>query len=408
MIKPGLFLENLKISINAIRANALRTILTILIIAFGIMALIGILTAVESIKHTISSEFQRLGANTFNIRSDSFYSSRNVVPKRISYRDAISFKNNYDFPASVGIYTYASGTAKVRYKDNITEPNIAVVGVNEDYLITSGNEINAGRNFISSEVISGDRLVIIGSEIYKTLFSKDEDPIDQFITIGTRRYRVIGVLKERGTSLAGGEDRACLLPLNEVRQNYRINNDYIINVMPRDPLMLDFAISEAEGVFRNVRRLTVFQENNFRITKSDSLVKMMIDNLTVITLGASIIGIITLIGASIGLMNIMLVSVAERTREIGTRKAIGATSKAIKQQFLFEAVFIGQLGGILGIILGVLAGNLVSVFTNGVFVVPYFWVLLGLVLCFFVGIASGYIPAIKASKLPPIEALRYE
>ena len=169
-----------------------------------------------------------------------------------------------------------------------------------------------------------------------------------------------------------------------------------------------FRSGEAEGLFRSVRKLSVYDENNFAIRKSDSLANMLIENLSVVTIGATIIGLITLLGASIGLMNIMLVSVSERTREIGVRKALGASSTAIKQQFLFESIFIGQIGGILGIILGIIIGNLISLLVGGSFVVPWLWVLIGVVLCFLVGIGSGYFPAVKASRLDPIVALRYE
>lgn len=413
MLNRSLITENLKISLKAITSNKLRTVLTVLIISVGIMALVGILTAVESIKTTITSEFQRMGSNTFTIRQETFGSvhggqGRRTPNIRISFNEAMQFKREYNFPAIVSIYSGATNTATIK-KDNIqTEPNVSVLGVDENYILCSGNEILLGRNFLNTEILSGQNLVIIGSALAKVLFPNNDSPIDQHISIGNIRYRVIGVLKERGTSFAGDSDRVCLISLNNLRQNFSASSSFIINVMPDNQEQLELAVSEAEGVFRNIRRLTVFDENNFRITKSDNLVTMMIDNIKVVTLGATIIGLITLLGASIGLMNIMLVSVSERTREIGIRKAIGACSTTIKQQFLFESVIIGQLGGLLGIILGIIAGNLVSLITGGVFVIPWIWVFIGVILCFFVGIASGYFPAVKASRLDPIVALRYE
>jgi putative ABC transport system permease protein len=415
MFKTGLIIDNIRISLNAIRSNILRTVLTILIISIGIMSLVGILTAVESIKSTITNEFQRMGTNTFTIREErisqnhSSSGRRNIANHRISYEESMQFKRDYNFPAIVSVLIRGSSTATVKFSDSKTDPNVSVIGVDENYILSSGNEIARGRNFLNSEVLSGENLVIIGSELSRLLFKTSQEPVDEFITIGNLRYRVIGILAEKGTSFGGDGDRVFLVTLNNARQNFPVGNtSYVINVMPDDALLLDMAISEAEGIFRNIRKLTVYDNNNFQITKSDNLVSMFIDNIKVVTLGATIIGLITLLGASIGLMNIMLVSVAERTVEIGIRKAIGANSATIKQQFLFESVFIGQLGGFLGIILGIIAGNMVGLITGGGFIIPWLWIFLGVFLCFIVGIASGYIPAVKASRLDPIVALRYE
>lgn len=409
----GLLADNIKISVNAIRSNLLRTILTVLIIATGIMALVGILTAVESIKNSISSSFQSMGANTFTIRmqrNESHGGSRrNVDYKPITYEDASMFKETFKFPARVSLSFSATDVATIKYEDEKTDPNIAVFAVDEEYLITSGKDIAKGRNFSVQEVLSGENIVIIGSELEKLLFKSNTNPLDKYISVGNTRYRIIGVLEEKGASFGGSGDKICLIPLINGRQKFSGSNDsYVISIMPYDPKMLEMAVGEAEGVFRNIRKLTVYDENNFAIRKSDSLANMLLENISVVTIGATIIGLITLLGASIGLMNIMLVSVSERTREIGIRKALGAKSSTIKQQFLFESVFIGQIGGILGIILGIIAGNLISLFTDGAFVIPWIWIIMGVILCFIVGIASGYLPAVKASRLDPIVALRYE
>ncbi len=409
----SLFRENLRISLNSIRSNLLRTILTVLIIAIGIMSLVGILTAVESIKGTISDEFQSMGANTFTIRkqqNESHGNSRRRVEyKPISYEDAMSFKSQFYFPARISLMTYSSGSATVKYESIKSDPNISVYSVDEEYLITSGYDIERGRNFTQQEVLSGENIVILGSELSKLLFENRESSLDKYISIGSNRYRVIGEIKEKGTAFGNSGDKFCLIPLVNGRQNFGSSTDsYVISILPYDMKLLDLAIGEAEGIFRNVRGLSVYDDNNFIIRKSDSLANMLIENLSVVTIGATIIGLITLLGASIGLMNIMLVSVSERTREIGIRKALGASSQAIKQQFLFESAFIGQIGGILGIILGIIIGNLISLLTGGAFVIPWIWIIAGVVLCFIVGIVSGYFPALKASKLDPIVALRYE
>jgi len=283
------------------------------------------------------------------------------------------------------------------------------MGVDENYVTTSGYDIEKGRNFSASEVLYGASVAIIGSEIVTTLFKKKENPIDQIISIGSGKYKIIGVLKSKGTSMGFSGDKSCMLPLNNIRQYFsKPDMSYGINVMLKDSKSMDAAINEATGLFRNVRRLRVGQEDNFEIAKSDNIAEMLFENIKYVTLAATIIGLITLLGASIGLMNIMLVSVTERTREIGIRKAIGATKELIKRQFIIEALVICQLGGMLGIILGILVGNLISLLTGGSFIVPWLWIFLGLVLCFIVGLASGIYPAIKASKLDPIEALRFE
>jgi putative ABC transport system permease protein len=416
MVKQSdLLKENLRISIDSIKANLLRSILTILIIAVGITALVGILTAIDAIKNSISTEFLQMGANTFSIESRGMrvhmgsnrYRSKNF--SHITYREASRFKDEFIFPAVTSISIYGTGTATVKYKSRKTDPNVGVRGVDENFLVTGGYEIEKGRNFSEQEIQNSRNLVIIGSDLIPKLFDKNADPLNEIITIGGARYRIIGVLKSKGSSMGFSDDRSCMLPVTNVRQYFsRPNMSFRISVMPTDPKLLDIAIGEAEGLFRIIRHLDISDESDFNINKSDSLAQMLLDNLKYVTLAATIIGIITLIGAAIGLMNIMLVSVAERTREIGTRKAIGAKSGIIKQQFLFEAILIGQFGGALGIILGILMGNLVAAGIGTSFVIPWVWIIGGIILCAGVSLASGIIPATKAAKLDPIEALRYE
>ncbi|MBP7076708.1 MAG: ABC transporter permease [Bacteroidales bacterium] len=407
--------ENFKIALISMRSNVLRTILTVLIIAVGIMALVGILTAVDAIKNTISSEFTNMGASTFTIVKKRMHTRggenelRQTAIRDITYDEARRFKNSFSFPARVSVIVDATWTATVKYENEKTNPNIQVMGSDEDYLFTSGNEIGLGRNFSPNEVQSGSNVVIIGNAIAEDIFKNKQSPIDKYINIGNGRYLVIGVLKSKGTSFGGAGDKFCIIPLTNARQNFTdYDLSFDISVLPYDAGKLDLAVSEAEGLFRNIRKLTVYDENDFEIRKSDSLANMLIENISVVTIGATIIGLITLLGATIGLMNIMLVSVTERTREIGIRKALGAPSRVIKQQFLFESVVIGQVGGILGIVLGIVAGNLVSTATGGSFIIPWMWILLGVLLCFIVGVISGYFPAVKAAKLDPIVALHHE
>lgn len=409
-----LVLENLRIALNSVRSQSLRTFLTIMIIAIGIMALVGILTAIDVIKDGITSNFTTMGANTFNIRNRGSNvrigrgGKRQPVFRYISYDEAVRFKKDFTFPARVGLSCVGSRTSTVKHGSDKTNPNIAIFGGDENYLVTSGYELDDGRNFSFQELKSGSNVAIIGQEIKKTLFPKTS-ATDKEIMIGAVRVRVIGVLKEKGSSFGFGGDKIAILPIQNVRRLFMSGSDsYVINVLALSPEMLDETISEAIGLFRIVRKLGVKDELNFDITKSDNLSALLIDNLSFVSVAATLIAIITLIGAAIGLMNIMLVSVTERTREIGVRKAIGATSLTIRNQFLVEAIVICQLGGLLGIFLGILMGNAVSMYFDQGFVIPWFWMIVAALLCFVVGLLSGLIPAIKAAKLDPIEALRFE
>jgi len=414
ILKIAIFKENLKISFRAIKSNRVRAILTICIIAIGIMALVGILTAIDAIKSSLTNQFTMMGANSFTITSRGMniqvgndkYRSKNF--SRISYREAEEFKNRFTEAAWVAISFNASGLSTVKYGSEKTNPNVSLLGIDENHLSVSGYEIDNGRNFSVDEIQQNRHFVLIGADIVKDLFPSGVDPLGKEITVAGLKLQVTGILKSKGASAING-DRVCFMPITTARQYFsRPNMSFNITIMPINPVNLDMMTGEAEAIFRIVRNLDPRDESDFNISKSDNIVNMLLKNLRYVTLAATIIGIVTLFGAAVGLMNIMLVSVTERTREIGVRKAIGAKTQTIKYQFLFESIMIGQLGGIFGIILGILIGNAVSSMLRSSFVIPWVWVITGIAVCFIVGVVSGYAPAVKAANIDPIEALRYE
>ena len=413
-IKP-LVLENIRISFQSIRGNLLRSVLTILIIAVGISALVGILTAIDSIKNSITSEFTRLGANTFSIQSRSMrvqignQRSRQLNYSYISFFQARDFKQRYTFPGTVSISVFATQTGTVKYESKKTNPNVTIRGIDENYLTTAGFEIESGRGLSNQESFDGSNVALITAALVKKVFPKDLEPLGKYISVGSGKYLVVGVLKDKGSGFGSAGDQTVLIPFTNVRQYFpRPQMNFRISVMPATAQQMEASIGEAEATFRNIRGLNITDDSDFVVEKSDNLVNILLDNIKYVTLAATIIGFITLLGAAIGLMNILLVTVVERTREIGIHKALGANSKSIKQQFLIESIVIGQLGGLLGIILGILAGNGVSALIGSSFIIPWQWMLAGVLLCVIVSLGSGVIPAIKASKLDPIEALRYE
>lgn len=410
--------QNIKISLQSIRSQMLRTSLTIFIIALGITALVSILTIVAAFKNSLSSDFGSMGVNAFNIRQydmeirvgrGSRGAEREKINPIITYQDVKEFTEKYDFPlAEVNSFFLATSNAEVKHENKKTDPEISVVGSDEYYTSTSGLEFAYGRNFSPSEIQNNQPVCILGSDFMKGLF-EGINPIDKIVSLRGYKFRVIGVLKEKGATFGNNQDLRIIIPMNLARSIYsqpNVNYNLRVNIAKQE--LLTGAIDEATKTMRLVRKLNPVEENNFGIQRSDELINQIFAITTSLNVGAVLIGIITIFGSSIALMNIMLVSVSERTREIGIRKALGAKKSTIAGQFFMETLVIGQLGGILGIILGILIGYAVGTFLDFPFVIPWFAMISAVVISFLVAIVSGLVPAIKAAKQDPIESLRHE
>jgi putative ABC transport system permease protein len=410
-----LFRENVRIATGSIRTQLLRTILTVLIIAIGITALVGILTVVSALENTLSSDFASMGANTFNINQYENTSrrrgggEREIINPIISYPEAVAFKNKYKFPLTeTSISFTATSTAEIKYESTKTDPENTIVGVDEYFLINSGLVTSAGRNFTGFDIQNNTYTCIVGSDFQKGLL-KDVNPIDKIISIRGAKFKVIGVLKEKGSTFGNSQDLRVLIPIQVARSLFTAPNiNYTMSVMAVQKEMLDEAIDNANSTMRRVRKLSPVKENNFSVVRSDDLINRILSITQYLGMASWLIGIITVLGSSIALMNIMIVSVTERTREIGVRKALGAKKTTIAFQFFIETLLIGQLGGLAGIIFGISIGFAIATAMDFVFVIPWSAILSAFITSFAVAIVSGLYPAIKASKLDPIEALRYE
>lgn len=412
----SVYIENIGEAISAVKGNILRTILTVSIIAIGIMSLVGILTAIDTIEHQIVSGMSDLGANSFNVQSkrnkgrNRHRRDRNV--KTITFRDTQTFKKKYTNYGRIAVVCRVTGSAEVKYKSKKTNPNSTLIGSDQNYLFANGIDLEAGRNFSAIEGQKGAYVALVGDEIIEKLFG-EADPIKEEISINGNKYVIIGTLKASSSMASNDLGRNIIIPIinANISGNDRTLN-YTSTVVVNDMSKLEEAMGEARGLMRIIRQDKLGEADSFEVTRNETAAESMSEMMGYLTLAAFFIGGITLLGASIGLMNIMLVSVTERTREIGVRKSLGAAPKHIRQQFLVEAIVICQIGGIIGIVLGIILGNVVATFLSDEggfgFVVPWLWMLMGLIISTSVGVVSGFYPAYKASKLDPIESLRYE
>ncbi|GCC51348.1 peptide ABC transporter permease [Chryseotalea sanaruensis] len=407
-------LENIKEGLRSIKANMLRSVLTSLIVAIGITSLVGILTAIDGIEYSVNSSLSSLGVNTFDITSkrNRGSSAQGISEKRypqLTFSQTVRFASDFRSEATICLAADVTGIAEVKYLSKKTNPNVQVKGVNEEFFALKGADIEKGRNFSRIEMEYGSQVTVIGFKVAKTLF-ENQDPIGKEISFLGTKLRVIGVMKEKGDISDDNYDNMVTVPLIKANQMGKGRQLwYEISVGISDPTKMDYAMGEATGIMRSIRRDEIGKPNSFDLERSESLAEELESITSALRIGGFGVGFITLLGASIALMNIMLVSVTERTREVGVRKALGATPLRIRQQFVIEAIVVCLLGGIAGIILGILIGNGISSLIGiDKFVVPWLWMFMGMLICVGVGLLSGYYPAHKASKLDPIESLRFE
>ena len=411
----SLFRENVRLALDSIKSQMLRTILTIIIIAIGIFALVGILSLVTALGNTISKDFASMGSNTFNIQRYEFEVSRHGGRERekinpiINYDNIREFIDKYNYPyTQTSISFRGTNRAEVKFENDKTDPEVQVYGVNENYLENTGTKIDRGREFTYFDIENNNRVCILGSDFLKNLFVND-NPINKTISIRGVKFKVIGIVESKGSTFGNNQDLRVLIPIQVARGIFTDPNiNYTISVKVDDKEMMEGAQDEAIMTFRNVRGLSPIEENNFGIERSDDLINRIAQITGVLESAAWIISIITILGSSIALMNIMLVSVTERTREIGVRKALGAKRSTIATQFFIETIVIGQFGSVLGIILGILGGFSIAQIFDFVFTIPWAAMLWATIITFLVAVIAGSYPATKAAKLDPIESLRYE
>jgi putative ABC transport system permease protein len=420
--------DTLSLSFRTVRSNRLRTGITVAIIALGITALIGINTAIAAIKQKFVESFSSMGAMGFTIRyqeprrhfnndevkkekKGAKKEKKSSMGKPITENQAEAFKDVYQFPAQVSANLMGARDAIIAYGNQKTNPNVWVVGGDENYTGLNGFSVLYGRDLNSLDIETSRNVCLIGKDVATRFFGENvERPLDKIIRINNIPFRIIGTLKPKGSTFGRSLDNVIITSYTNVRRFFNSNPNASFNIQVKVPdiKLIDGAIGEATASFRTIRKLTVTESDNFMVDKSDSFAEMLIRNLSFITIAALLIGVITLVGAAIGLMNIMLVAVTERTKEIGLVKAIGGKKRNVRYQFLYESIIISLMGAAFGIVLGIILGNVVGILLSTSFVVPWDWVFTGVFICTLVGLLAGLYPAIKAGKLNPIEALRYE
>jgi putative ABC transport system permease protein len=404
--------ETVMLAFQSLRANKLRSALTMLGIAIGIFTVIGVMTAVSGVKSTIEDGLNVLGANSYQISKFplvNFSDPRERFGNRpdIFLRDAMRFKELMGDEARVSV-AIGRGGRQVFHEEENTNPNVQFVGTDENYLTSYAYEVASGRPISLEDVSFARPIAVIGDDVRKRLF-RNSDPLGETIRIDGTSLTVVGVLEPKGSSFGQSLDNRVVTPITRWFSTYgRAGRSITINVQAESAENLDAVMELGIGAMRLVRGLAPEDANNFDTTTNDSLIRTFNDVLNQVAIGAFVISAIALLAAGVGVMNIMLVSVTERTREIGIRKSLGARKLTILTQFLTEAVALSLFGGIAGILLGIGGGNLAGQLLSAAVVFPVGWATAGLIVCSGIGISFGLYPAWKAASMDPIEALRYE
>lgn len=405
------FGEIIGIALFAIRANKLRSVLTLLGVVVGVFSIIAVMTAVQVLQSSIENGLSGLGSNTFQIqRMPNFANHQQwheaMLRKKITIDQAQKFAQRFRLAQYIGIEAWTGG--RVVQNGNLkTNPNIGVAAENVEGLYTNNWTMSEGRPFNQGDIETTQKVVILGSEVAKKVFPNG-GAVGSDVRVGSFRYRVIGLFEPVGSALGGNNDNFVVIPLTTFLEQYGKERDLHIMVKAKSPDLFNDAMDEARYNLRTIRNVAPGKEDDFEIFSNDSLIATFNDFTFYVKLGVGFISFIALLAAGVGIMNIMLVSVTERTREIGIRKAVGARKGSILGQFVAEAIVLCQMGGLVGIGLGIAAGNLVAVAFSIPAVFPVDWALIGFFLCSFIGVAFGVYPAWKAANLDPIDSLRYE
>jgi putative ABC transport system permease protein len=409
------FRESLLMALAAIRSSKLRSILTLLGVTVGVFSIISVMTAVSVLRNSIEEGISELGANTFQIQKfpvtmgdnhQNRWKYRNR--KDITYEQALAVREKSTLADAVGIE--ASRWGKVIYwNGQKTNPNVSVIGENLEGMITNDYNVGTGRSFGSQDMDQARDVAILGSAVAEKLFPPNINPVGQTIRADGSLYQVIGVFEKKGGALGGNQGNFIAIPLTTYFGKYgKTDQDVHIMVKATSREVVDEAIEESRAILRVARKVAPGAEDDFGFFSNDSLVKQFNEFTFYLRLGVLVVSSISLLAAGVGIMNIMLVSVTERTREIGIRKSVGAMKKDILSQFMIEAVILCEIGGLFGIVLGILGGNAVGLLLGVPAVIPWEWVGVGIGVCSLVGLVFGVYPAWKAANLDPIEALRFE
>ena len=413
--------ETLAMAFEAVRTNKLRSTLTLVGIVAGVASIISVMTGISVIQSTIEHELSVLGTQTFQVQKwpAGGFGPRDLdwrkiqARKPISIDNAIAIRERVKSVDLVGAELWRFGSM-ASYRGEKTEANLSVVGGDAQYAPNNTHLIGLGRNLTDEDVRVRRKVAVIGYALADRLFPFT-DPLDKVIKVDGRKYTVVGVFEEKKSAMGGNFDNYIMLPITTWVAAYGLkdndgNRERSVNITVRalTPGLLAEAIEETRAVLRVARGVRPGEDDDFDIFTNDSQIKAMNQATAGVKLGAFVIGIIALVVAGIGIMNIMLVSVTERTREIGIRKALGAKRRDLLAQFLLEAILLCNTGGVAGVALGFALGNLVALFAKFPVHVPLDWAVHGLVFCTVVGLTFGLWPAVKASKLAPIEALRWE